>query len=57
MHISGVLVVLFSVFIARSFWNIVVITACDDEQKSIYEQQLELKKARNELPRIRYWVK
>lgn len=40
----------------KSFWNIVVITACDDEQKSIYEQQLELKKARNELPRIRYLV-
>eukprot|EP00731_Ephydatia_muelleri_P031181 Em0022g695a len=40
----------------KSFWSIVVITACDDEQKSIYEQQLELKKSRNELPQVRYLV-
>ena len=38
------------VFVTRSFWNIVVVTACDEEQRTIYEHQLKLKQSRNELP-------
>lgn len=49
-HEGELIHVLSFIFAFRSFWNIVVITACDEEQKTIYEQQLKLKESRNELP-------
>lgn len=32
------------------FWDVVVLTAVDSKQKSVYEKQLEEKFGRNELP-------
>ena len=32
------------------FWDVVVITARDDSQKSIFDYQISLKKQRHEIP-------
>lgn len=32
------------------FWDAVILTAVDDEQKRVYEEQLEQKISRKELP-------
>ena len=36
--------------VQRPFWDIVVVTARDEEQRKSYEEQIELKKARAEIP-------
>ena len=33
-----------------AFWDIVVVTARDEEQRRSYEEQIELKKSRAEIP-------
>lgn len=39
------------------FWDVVVLTARDDEQRTIFELQIDEKKSRNELPVfVRYYV-
>lgn len=38
------------------FWDVVVVTARDEFQKDIYEQQISLKKARKEIPLSVQWV-
>ena len=37
-------------FCCSPFWDIVLITSIDEEQKKCYEHQIELKKERNEIP-------
>lgn len=32
------------------FWDVIVLTAVDEEQKSVYERQIEYKYERGELP-------
>ena len=36
--------------VQRPFWDIVVVTARDEEQRKSYKEQIELKKARAEIP-------
>lgn len=38
------------IFYLRPFWDIMVITAGDEDQKRSYEQQIALKKERKEIP-------
>lgn len=37
-------------YICSPFWDIVVLTSIDDDQRSCYEQQIQLKKERKEIP-------
>lgn len=40
----------------RDFWDVVVLSACDESQASAFRRQLNDKKKRNELPSADYLV-
>ncbi len=45
------------IYISRSFWDIVVLTAGNEEQKKVFQEQIDVKIKRKEVPTsVRYAV-